>query len=717
MAEQQEIQQQDRPDEELVPITEQVKIGLNNYRIALEKQEPDVIYKLCLINMRQFWHTVTYNLEATTYFFTLDDQSFKVNADLLHDALQITSKDFDHPFVTPPPHDEIIDSRHISTKKKELLPFPRFTKLIIKHILSYHNIVSKRLQSDKNGIKFDAVLENLKFANKGAKDPIYGMEIPKEMLSGEIKASADYLNYLAKSMGTQPAKGRETGQSEEVVNTVDSKETDEDEVRLNERQTSIIIGLCEGSGVIPKVPNRPSDRSDSLSSKSEDEEGFLSTDDEASQEKSEDERTKVDDSEKAEDVKDADEQARKEQAMDEQAGIDQPGKVQAEVSAPDLQVEKPVTQLLSTSLTLSSTEYGNQFINDNHDASLTDVLKDPTEIEIHSMVDVPIHQKDPAVQIPPLVDTRVTRLEKKVEETSKIDHSKAINKLVQAHLKKVLPTYASDFENTDVPYDENKSYDTHPAHKKLYDALMELLLVDENDMGKAPSKSSNAEKIVNAEESVQDTAVDVEESIRDNVVDVEDPTQEDADANLDNWFNELVNPEKDPKQFDDLMGSTIDFMKFAKNCLKKDKIMKADLEGPTFMLLKGNYKNNIELEYNMEQCYLALTEQLDWANPEGDRCPYDFTKPLSLQGPPGCTTIPVDFFFNKYLEYLKTGNKEKKYASLLTKPKAARYELEGLEEMNPKLWSSSKVQYEKDVALRIHHCGSKRQLFYRARHG
>ncbi|GJZ18192.1 hypothetical protein Tco_0554315 [Tanacetum coccineum] len=128
--------------------------------------------------------------------------------------------------------------------------------------------------------------------------------------------------------------------------------------------------------------------------------------------------------------------------------------------------------------------------------------------------------------------------------------------------------------------------------------------------------------------------MDVEESIGDDVVDVEDPTQEDIDANLDkskwfkqdvivrpetpdpdwfnepntndtpeqSWFNELVNAEKDPNQFDDLMGSTIDFMKFAKNCLKKDKIIKAD----------------IELEYNMEQCYLALTDQLDWANPEGD---------------------------------------------------------------------------------------------------
>ncbi|GKB72412.1 hypothetical protein Tco_0933824 [Tanacetum coccineum] len=178
-------------------------------------------------------------------------------------------------------------------------------------------------------------------------------------------------------------------------------------------------GLCEGSGVISEVPDGPSDRSDSSSSKSKDEEGFLLTDDEASQEKTEDERTKVNDSEKAEDVKDANEQAGEEQVMDEQAEIDQPGKVQVEVSVPDPQVEKPATQLLSTSLTLSSVEYGNQFINDNPDVSLTDVLKDLAEIEILSMVDVPIHQEDPAVQRPRLVDTVISIIPEKKTSSPK----------------------------------------------------------------------------------------------------------------------------------------------------------------------------------------------------------------------------------------------------------------------------------------------------------
>ncbi|GJZ39603.1 hypothetical protein Tco_0586166 [Tanacetum coccineum] len=76
------------------------------------------------------------------------------------------------------------------------------------------------------------------------------MAIPLKMMSDEIKASADYLNYLAKSMGTQPDKEEayreiiieETGQLEEVADTVDSEEIEDEEDRLIRRQTGVVIG-------------------------------------------------------------------------------------------------------------------------------------------------------------------------------------------------------------------------------------------------------------------------------------------------------------------------------------------------------------------------------------------------------------------------------------------------------------------------------------------
>ncbi|GJT29147.1 hypothetical protein Tco_0909422 [Tanacetum coccineum] len=65
------------------------------------------------------------------------------------------------------------------------------------------------------------------------------------------------------------------------------------------------------------------------------------------------------------------------------------------------------------------------------------------------------------------------------------------------------------------------------------------------------------------------------------------------------------------------------------------KLTKANVVGPVYNLLKGTCKSCIELEYNMEECYRALSDKLDWNNPKGDRCPYEFTKPLPLHGSSG----------------------------------------------------------------------------------
>ncbi|GJX91613.1 hypothetical protein Tco_0344939 [Tanacetum coccineum] len=276
---------------------------------------------------------------------------------------------------------------------------------------------------------------------------------------------------------------------------------------------------------------------------------------------------------------------------------------------------------------------------------------------------------------------------------------------------------------------ESKSYNKHPTYRDLYDALLKSLLVDEDGMdrgvvepstqkkirhdnegqdpsrdsekekkkqrrkvadppkksstskesskGKTPPKTSKTGKFVTVEESVEEpvheVAMDVKEPALDDVVNDVDQPQDDADPKKDNstwfkqpprletldpewnkdlnvddepeqnWFNYKEKASKDPVKFDDLMGSTIDFSNFIKNRLKKDKITKAYLEG-----------------------------LIDWTNPEGDRCPYDLSKPLPLQGPSGYLTIPVDFFFNNDLEYLKIGNSERKYIVSITKTKAVR---------------------------------------------
>nr|GEY72328.1 hypothetical protein [Tanacetum cinerariifolium] len=50
------------------------------------------------------------------------------------------------------------------------------------------------------------------------------------------------------------------------------------------------------------------------------------------------------------------------------------------------------------------------FLNDNHDVTINEVLKDPSEPEVQSMVDVPVTQAKPVDQIPLLVDIIVILL-------------------------------------------------------------------------------------------------------------------------------------------------------------------------------------------------------------------------------------------------------------------------------------------------------------------
>nr|GEY33897.1 hypothetical protein [Tanacetum cinerariifolium] len=59
-----------------------------------------------------------------------------------------------------------------------------------------------------------------------------------------------------------------------------------------------------------------------------------------------------------------------------------------------------------------------------------------------------------------------------------------------------------------------------------------------------------------------------------------------------------------------------------------------------------------------------------------------------------------------------TGTKRKYYASI-TKTKAARYELEGIEEMIPRLWSPIKVAYDRNAELGIYHWGPKQEIVVR----
>ncbi|GKC32781.1 hypothetical protein Tco_1040075 [Tanacetum coccineum] len=97
---------------------------------------------------------------------------------------------------------------------------------------------------------------------------------------------------------------------------------------------------------------------------------------------------------------------------------------------------------------------------------------------------------------------------------------------------------------------------------------------------------------------------------------------------------------------------------------------------------------------------------------KGDRYSFDLSKPLPLVQSRNRQIIPVDYFFNNDLAYLQGESTGRTYTTSLTKTKATKYDLPGIKDMVPNLWSPIKVAYDKHALLGTSHWGPKRQRFY-----
>ncbi|GJT80356.1 hypothetical protein Tco_1054698 [Tanacetum coccineum] len=132
--------------------------------------------------------------------------------------------------------------------------------------------------------------------------------------------------------------------------------------------------------------------------------------------------------------------------------------------------------------------------------------------------------------------------------------------------------------------------------------------------------------------------------------------------------------DKSLKDFDELMSTPIDFSGYILNGLKIENLTQEILLGPAFRLLKGTRSNYAELEYDFKECYKALSEKLDWENPEGSDYPFDLSNPLSFD------------------QAWKTSK--------------------SIEDMVPNIWSPVKVAYDRYALWGISHWRQQRKSFY-----
>ncbi|GKE76416.1 hypothetical protein Tco_1542536, partial [Tanacetum coccineum] len=80
--------------------------------------------------------------------------------------------------------------------KPQFIPYCQFTELIICHFGRKHNL-HQRFESPLHLAEEDPRLGNLKFIPKGEDDELFGMPIPNELITNNIR-NAPYLEMVAK---------------------------------------------------------------------------------------------------------------------------------------------------------------------------------------------------------------------------------------------------------------------------------------------------------------------------------------------------------------------------------------------------------------------------------------------------------------------------------------------------------------------------------------
>nr|GEW07633.1 retrovirus-related Pol polyprotein from transposon TNT 1-94 [Tanacetum cinerariifolium] len=257
--------QQAALDNALVLSEKRLKIERCNARIAFTKPYKEETYQVTLealklshcyptfqittevpeIYMHQFWNTIKKIGKSDDYDFKLDKKKYRVDTKVFSEILQICPQIPNQDFMELPSEEDLLtvikelvfqasvtcylpfelikciglrghlmlsltdfmyqdDNKEISSARKEHMPYPRFTKVIIDHFISKDNTISMRNMINLHTSHDDTLLGTLKFVSKTKDFKIYGAVIPDEMINDGIKLSKAYKTYLDHATGKVP---------------------------------------------------------------------------------------------------------------------------------------------------------------------------------------------------------------------------------------------------------------------------------------------------------------------------------------------------------------------------------------------------------------------------------------------------------------------------------------------------------------------------------
>ncbi|GKA78541.1 hypothetical protein Tco_0785078 [Tanacetum coccineum] len=174
-----------RSDDQILPFATWVPIGKSNFVLDLQKKQRNPIFQI------SFWNTLTYEAKTGAYSFQLDENCTNVDyAELMWEEFVQAIQTF----LADKANLGIATQKGKKTKPHVIL-YCRFTKLIICYLGRTHNI-HQRSESPFHLAEEDYRLGNIKFIPKGEEDEVFGMQIPKVLITDNIRNASYYNSYL-----------------------------------------------------------------------------------------------------------------------------------------------------------------------------------------------------------------------------------------------------------------------------------------------------------------------------------------------------------------------------------------------------------------------------------------------------------------------------------------------------------------------------------------
>nr|GEW30182.1 hypothetical protein [Tanacetum cinerariifolium] len=665
------------------------------------------------IYMQEFWATTTVYHHSIQ--FKMDNKKHIVNFESFREMLHICPRLPHQPFVEPPFEEEILAFlyflRHSAVIRK--LTDVNINKLH-QPWRAFAAIINKCLTEKSSG--YDSLQLNTKIQRRAIRCIILGSQRLSSTTScqrillfqGGTRSSSDTTTPSTTAAAgprlTTSEKGKQAAKSSKAKSLSALSEvamTEAQQLKLSTKrslqQTHISqasgSGANEGTGSIPGVPDVPTDESEEeLSWNFTDEEGDNDEgkdDDGDEEDDGNDDDDENDDGDDGEDDEE-DEGGDDEQVSDEEKFIHLSLSTHTEEELRDEESFDPIPKTPKTVMMKAMT------VNEQLEAEVLTRSSNSSKTSYAVAAD--------------LLEMELKKiLIEKIEGNKSIHRSNEQRNLYKALVKAyesdkiILDTYKEtvtfkrrhddDADKDKEPFTGSDRGSKRRRERKEPESASSPQDTATRSTGRSTQESQSRQTLASesaaAEEPMQTT------------FEIEEPSHPEFETGADDQpivESELTKQSDSRSSFNELMDTPVDFSNFLINRLKVDTLTLEHLAGPTYELLKGSCKSLVELEYHLEEVYKAITDQLDWVNPEGQQYPHNLLKPLPLiPNNRGRRVIPIDHFINNELAYLRGGASSHKYTTSVTKKKAADYgHIKWIEDLVPRtIWIQEPIGYDK----------------------